>query len=77
VFHFYTGGVITEGCGSNLDHGIAAVGYGTTDDGTDYYICRNSWGADWGEDGYVRIGRNGDGVGVCGIQQVSVWALTN
>merc|ERR550539_803657 len=78
VFHFYTGGVITdEACGTKLDHAVAAVGYGTTEDGIDYFLVRNSWGSEWGEDGYVRIGRNGDGYGICGIQEISYWALTN
>ena len=67
VFQRYTGGVITEGCGTNLDHGVLAVGYGTADDGTPYYRVKNSWGASWGEDGYVRLAIE-DGDGVCGIQ---------
>jgi len=60
VFQFYSSGVIRSGCGDQLDHGVLLVGY--TDDA---WIVKNSWGADWGEMGYVRIemGKN-----LCGIQ---------
>merc|ERR1712187_907906 len=50
VFQQYTGGVITSGCGSNLDHGVLAVGY----DGNTIKV-RNSWGSSWGVQGYVSI----------------------
>merc|ERR1711939_1032433 len=50
VFQQYTGGVITSGCGSNLDHGVLAVGY----DGTAIKV-KNSWGSSWGDNGYVQI----------------------
>ena len=45
------------------------VGYGTTSDGKNYYIVKNSWGQGWGEKGYIRISRNAckHGKGVCGI----------
>ena len=67
VFYFYADGVITDdSCTTNLNHAVAAVGYGTLD-GQDYYLVRNSWGPYWGDEGYVRIGRNGDGYGICGI----------
>merc|ERR1719428_828494 len=50
VFQQYTGGTITSGCGSNLDHGVLAVGY----DGNTIKV-KNSWGSSWGDNGYVSI----------------------
>jgi len=50
VFQQYTGGVITSGCGSSLDHGVTAVGY----DGNTIKV-KNSWGSSWGVGGYVSI----------------------
>ena len=64
VFQFYTSGVITSGCGQQLDHGVTAVGYGT-EGGDDYFLVRNSWGASWGASGYVKIGASSSNV--CGI----------
>ncbi|PWA65039.1 hypothetical protein CTI12_AA339080 [Artemisia annua] len=66
-FQFYTSGVFTGSCGTQLDHGVVVVGYGT-EEGKDYWIVRNSWGAEWGESGYIRMERNiNDKKGKCGI----------
>ena len=55
-------------CGSNLDHGVLAVGYGTSDDGKDYFLVRNSWGTTWGDKGYIQMARKSKHVnGTCGI----------
>lgn len=77
AFMHYVKGIITDTtCGASLDHAILAVGYGTDDKGTEYYIVKNSWGNKWGEGGYVRIAAV-DGVGICGIQQMSLYPSTN
>lgn len=69
-FQLYKSGVFSGKCGTNLDHGVLAVGYGTDGNGGDYYKVKNSWSTTWGENGYIRLGRgdsyNG-GQGQCGI----------
>jgi len=55
----YNGGVLTgDQCGSDVDHAIQLTGYSPDQGG--YWIVRNSWGADWGESGfiYLQYGQN-------------------
>lgn len=75
AFHLYTGGVVTtEECGTNLDHAILAVGYGTTSEGVEYFLVKNSWGTGWGEAGYIRIGQKSESeYGICGILKRPVY----
>ncbi|KAK4773015.1 hypothetical protein SAY87_028034 [Trapa incisa] len=67
-FQLYESGVFTGECGTALDHGVIAVGYGT-EHGKDYWLVRNSWGTGWGETGYIKMERNiiGNFFGKCGI----------
>ncbi|XP_052183232.1 vignain-like [Diospyros lotus] len=67
-FQFYSEGVFSGNCGRELDHGVAIVGYGTTQDGTMYWTVKNSWGEEWGEKGYIRMQRGVSArEGLCGI----------
>lgn len=76
TFQFYSGGVFTASCGSNLDHGVLAVGYGTQN-GQDFYKVKNSWGTSWGEKGYILLGRGSQygTAGQCGIQMDPSYAF--
>lgn len=68
-FQSYSGGVLTStSCGTNLDHGVLIVGYGT-ENGQDYWLVKNSWGTSWGENGYVKIAKSSstNDPGICGI----------
>ena len=68
-FQLYKSGILTDNCGTELDHGVLLIGYGSMNN-ENYYIIKNSWGKSWGMDGYIYIGRgsqynNGDGQ--CGV----------
>jgi len=62
AFQSYSGGIVTSGCGTNLDHGVLAVGY---DSSAGYFKVKNSWGSSWGDNGYLKISTSGN---VCGIK---------
>jgi cathepsin F/cysteine peptidase B len=62
----YKGGIMTTCTGKQLDHGVLAVGFGS-DNGQDYWIVKNSWNTNWGEEGYIRLAR---GSNQCGLSSV-------
>lgn len=67
-FQFYSEGVFNGLCGTDLNHGVAIVGYGTTQEGINYWLVRNSWGTGWGEQGYIRMQRGVNAPeGLCGL----------
>ena len=64
AFMYYTGGVLTDGCVGEavLNHSLMLVGY---DEDSKVWKAQNSWGEQWGEQGYVRLSA---GVDLCGIE---------
>jgi len=60
----YNGGIISHSCGTKLDHCVQLVGWNSQSSGSEYWIVRNSWGKDWGLDGYLYVEKGKD---LCGI----------
>lgn len=73
AFQSYSGGVLTGRCGTKLDHGVLLVGYGTSADGIDYWKVKNSWGPDWGMDGYILIERSS--ADLCGVMDAASYPV--
>lgn len=73
-FMSYSGGILDDfDCNEYaINHAVAVVGYGV-EDAVDYWIIKNSWGCDWGEDGYVRLIRNKRNQ--CGIASQAIIAI--
>lgn len=66
----YVGGVIQHHCPpGDLDHAVQIVGF-NFEGPVPYYIVRNTWGTDWGLDGYlyIKFGSN-----MCGIASLVAW----
>ena len=74
-FRFYAHGIYQDPkcSNSNLDHAVAAVGYGSFCLNQDYYILKNQWGIDWGDRGYMLLARNQNNM--CGISTDSSFPL--
>jgi hypothetical protein len=66
--HYKSGLIDDSGCSGALNHGVLAVGYGSTNGG--YFRVKNSWGANWGESGYFRVAAKS---GMCGLGKQSVY----
>ncbi|KAM3140910.1 hypothetical protein pb186bvf_006921 [Paramecium bursaria] len=72
-FQLYTKGVYSAKCAggfNDLNHGVLAVGYTS-----EYYHIKNSWGASWGEKGYIRFALVAKPEGQCGIHQVPSYPI--
>ena len=54
-----------------VDHSVVLVGYGV-ENGIEYWLLLNSWGNQWGENGYIRI-KMQDGEGILGMNQYGLY----
>ena len=74
-FRFYKSGVYYEPqCSTTrLNHGVLVIGYGTLEDGKEYYLVKNSWGTSWGMEGYFMIARNRNNN--CGLATVASYPV--
>lgn len=76
-FKNYMSGVIKAQCGTDLDHAVLLVGYGTMN-GTPYWKVKNSWNTDWGMDGYVLIERGvSQSGGMCGVRSEASYPVVS
>lgn len=78
-FTFYSSGVYDNPACKNdpddLDHTVLAAGFGTdAATGKDYYLVRNSWSTHWGDNGYIRIARQGN---ICGVATQPTYVVLN
>ncbi|KAK4406863.1 Cathepsin B-like protease 2 [Sesamum angolense] len=72
-FAHYKSGVYKHITGDKMGgHAVKLIGWGTNDDGEDYWLLANQWNRSWGDDGYFMIRR---GTNECGIEVGAVAGL--
>ena len=72
---YYSGGIYSSVSQQRaewepVDHAVLLVGYGS-EAGRKYWLLQNSWGSDWGEEGYMRMVRGSDESGVESIAEAA------
>lgn len=77
-FKSYASGIFDSStCGTQLNHNVLVVGWGTdAASGLDYWLVKNSWSSNWGDQGYIKI-QIVDGVGICGVQLEPMSVVAN
>eukprot|EP01125_Pyxidicula_operculata_P001813 TRINITY_DN11662_c0_g1_i1.p1 TRINITY_DN11662_c0_g1~~TRINITY_DN11662_c0_g1_i1.p1 ORF type:complete len:325 (-),score=87.59 TRINITY_DN11662_c0_g1_i1:41-1015(-) len=77
-WQFYVGGAVTSFCGNSLDHCVMITGYKPYTDVLGFtfpvWLVRNSWGADWGESGFIFVEIGSD---LCGVADEVTIPLVN
>eukprot|EP00638_Chattonella_subsalsa_P021106 CAMPEP_0117881530 /NCGR_PEP_ID=MMETSP0950-20121206/16878_1 /TAXON_ID=44440 /ORGANISM="Chattonella subsalsa, Strain CCMP2191" /LENGTH=386 /DNA_ID=CAMNT_0005736801 /DNA_START=324 /DNA_END=1484 /DNA_ORIENTATION=+ len=75
-FKSYSSGIydseICKNGPQDVNHAVLAVGYGTDDEGKDYWIVKNSWGTDWGDQGYFNMAK---GKNMCGVADCASYPI--
>jgi C1A family cysteine protease len=75
-FKSYSNGVYSGSCGPSFNHEVTIIGYGINEEGMKYWLIKNSWGENWGENGYMRLIReSGDSGGQCGMAQHAAYPI--
>jgi len=74
-FYAYAGGIYHRTKDSTITsgHAVRVVGWGS-ENGVDYWLVANSWGPDWGENGFFRIRR---GNNECNFEEIVLAGLVN
>ncbi|KAK8808566.1 hypothetical protein WA158_008467 [Blastocystis sp. Blastoise] len=74
-FQLYKSGTLnTDTCGTQLNHGVTAIGY-NLEANPPYLIIRNSWGTEWGDHGYIHIKYESEGAGMCGVNKMASYPI--
>ncbi|CAH2034250.1 unnamed protein product [Thlaspi arvense] len=74
--HYLRGVYSAPDCGTNTNHAVTLVGYGTSPEGIKYWLAKNSWGKSWGENGYIRLRRDVEWPqGMCGLAQYASFPI--
>lgn len=74
VWQFYAAGILNSLCGTTPDSYLVVVGYDIINN---YWIAKNSWGQDWGESGYIRLGMVSGSAGICGMYSLVSYPTIN